>query len=239
MDPSNTSIASLESTTTLSVKERAGFYEVQDKDMGTASSEMVKEWYTFRCIPSRYAMLVLVAFMLLLSIVYLSVGAAMYHRLTTHVTDFQKIAMAMHIFVYAVLAFFCGFGIYAVVFRCQTQSNVFCAMLMGQILFGIASGAVCAYILFNEGKENTKNELIDCLNSIQHTPEGNFIKELCYRTPFAKGVSLALFLFMWILQILTWYASNRYSCQLQEETAADHIAQNKDVEYLGEAHRYK
>ena len=87
-----------------------------------------KQWYTLG-IPSRWALLgfnlVLAAF----AITSLGMGSVLYNKLCeslsakdnlSHadlvgdidfgVTDFQKVAIIMHLFVYSVLVFFCAFG---------------------------------------------------------------------------------------------------------------------------------
>jgi hypothetical protein len=79
---------------------------------------------------------------------------------------------------------------------------MFCAMLFGQILFEIVSGSICLYFLFNEPKSNDYvGQHARCLITAEASPKDLFLRDLCDRTPLAQGTCLALFLFLWILQI--------------------------------------
>jgi hypothetical protein len=85
-----------------------------------------KQWYTFGCIPSRWAFLVLAVLLTMTSLTSLLMGSILYNKLCrscqpvnfqlltestdSGVTEFQRVAIIMHIFVYTVLVFFCGFG---------------------------------------------------------------------------------------------------------------------------------
>ncbi|KAJ2918092.1 hypothetical protein MD484_g2320, partial [Candolleomyces efflorescens] len=205
----NTSNVSFESTTTIA------HYE--------AASE-VKEWRTFGCIPSRFALLGCAALLTLMSLTSLLMGSVLYNKLYDHISEYQRVTIIMHLFVYAVLVFFCAFGV----------ASMFCAMLFGQILFEIASGAICLHFLFRRiRKEDYMGDLMHCLESIADSPKDLFIKDLCQRTAIAQGVCLSLFLFMWILQLFTFYAANRYVAQLQHEEDAN-PSQGRDVEEYAE-----
>ncbi|KAJ2924505.1 hypothetical protein H1R20_g12588, partial [Candolleomyces eurysporus] len=195
----------------------------------------VKEWHTFGCIQSRFALLGCATLLTLMSLTSLLMGSVLYNKLYDHITEYQRVTVIMHLFVYAVLVFFCVFGLYSVLYRSRRVASMFCAMLFGQILFEIASGAICLHFLFRyTRKEDYMGDLMHCLESIADSPKDLFIRDLCYRTPIAQGVCLALFLFMWILQLVTFYASNRYVAQLQHEENADDAARARDVEEYGE-----
>ncbi|KAF6760497.1 hypothetical protein DFP72DRAFT_882347, partial [Ephemerocybe angulata] len=189
-----------------------------------------KEWKTFICVPSRFAMLGLTCLLTLTSLTSLIMGSVLYNKLDLYVTDFQQVAIIMHLFVYSVLVFFCGFGLYTVIYRCRQRGSNFCAMLLGQILFEITSGSICLYFLFNDSSASDPTaQLTRCMEAIADTPQDLFVKDLCYRAPIAQGVCLAIFLFLWVLQLFTFYASNRYVSQLQEEYIVDQ-ARGKDEE---------
>lgn len=179
---------------------------------------VAKQWYTFGCIPARWGFLGMSVLLTSMSLVSLIMGSVLYSKIYKGVTEFQRVAMIMHIVVYTILVIFCGFGLYSAVFRCRRLGSWFCVMVLTQMLFELVIGVICLNFLFNEPPNNDLvGQRHRCLITAEASPKDPFLKELCLRTPLARVACLFLFLLVWIIQMFTLHAGNMYVGELQEE----------------------
>ena len=87
--------------------------------------------------------------------------------------------------------------IYASARKNTTCTSVFTAVIIGQMVFSLASGALCIYILFDSTHAWAASK---CL-TIAFDP---FTKNLCRRTPVFKGLTIGFLSMLWIVEIGRW-----------------------------------
>jgi hypothetical protein len=157
----------------------------------------------------------------ILSTSFVTAGWVIVNKLTEYVTDLQRLSIVFHIFIYIVLAGFCIFGIFSALSKDPKLPSLFTSFILGQLLFGWGSGAVCLYVLFSP---STALQNIQSCSSIVND---QFLKLLCERAAVLKGLAIAFFVTTWILEILAVYSSCLYTGQLREEAVRLEILQPK------------
>jgi hypothetical protein len=124
-----------------------------------------------------------------------------------------------------------------------SHSQLFAALLLGQIIFGIASGAWCLQIIFataNSGDRATK-----CAAMV-----GRWVG-ICRNAGLVKALSIVAFEVVWILEIgmshyldcdsnknphllactVAIYVANRFAKQLREEDLRKSLSSPTNSEY--------
>jgi hypothetical protein len=73
-------------------------------------------------------------------------------------------------------------------------TSVYTSIIIGQMLFSLASGALCLYVIFDSTRawDATK-----CL-TIAFDP---FTRNLCQRTPVVKGLTVGFLATLWVVEI--------------------------------------
>lgn len=172
----------------------------------------------FKCIPSRYALMVTSALVTLCSLTSLVMGFMLYRKLGAsapstnpspsnmftgnHRNSLFNIAIMIHLLVYAFLVIIGAVGLYAVLSRKSRIASHFCSAILGEIIFGVITGSACLYVLFHHSTRSVL-QMQSCINA---TMEGAgritnvFVESFCYRRPLAKGVVLSVVVFGWALQ---------------------------------------
>lgn len=173
------------------------------------------------CIPARFALFVTAMLLFILSTAFVTVGWVIVDKLNPYVTDLQRLSVVLHIFIYIVLASFCVFGMLSVFSKDTKLPGLFSSFILGQLLFGWGSGAVCLYILFSPSTS------LQNISSCTAIVDDHFLKLLCERATLFKGLAIAFFLTTWIFEILAIYASYQYSRQLHEEALRLEILEPK------------
>jgi len=165
--------------------------------------------YILRCIPAQRAVLVSAVLLLVYSTLLCAAGWIIGNKLDNYLTDLQKVAIYLYVMN---CIFLCGaslLGIYAgATSKKPKHSQLFAALLLGQIIFGIASGAWCLHILFTAGGLAAK-----CTIMIQM----GFFTSMCHRLSLVRGISVVAFIALWMLEIAVIYVANRFAKQLREE----------------------
>jgi len=178
-------------------------------ETGTIQLTRTTTVYVLRCIPARKAVLVSAVLLLVYSDLLCAAGWVIGNKLDKYLTNSQKIAIYFHVMN---CVFLCGtslLGIYAgAKGKKPKHSQLFAAFLLGQILFGIASGVWCLHIIFTAGEIATK-----CSAFVQM----GFFTSICRRLSLVKGLSVVAFTGLWMLEIVTIYVANRFAKQLREE----------------------
>jgi len=165
--------------------------------------------YVLRCIPARKAVLVSAVLLFVYSDLVCAAGWVIGNKLGDYLTDLQKIAIYFHVMNCVFLSGTSFLGIYAGAKSTKPKhSQLFAALLLGQILFGIASGVWCLHIMFTAGDLATKCTAMNQMG---------FFTGICRRLSLVKGLSVVAFTTLWILEIVTIYVANRFAKQLREE----------------------
>ncbi|KAJ3575407.1 hypothetical protein NP233_g1115 [Leucocoprinus birnbaumii] len=161
--------------------------------------------YTCWVIPSRIAAFVLILIIFLFAIGFAVVGWVISVRLDKQLLDLERLAIFFHILIYFVLAMFAAVGLYAVIQKSARYTSLFASTILGQLVFNIASGALCLYLLFRGdvwvGDSGPTGGYRQCMDAVVAHPDDFFLRNLCERTPLMKGLSVALYVFMWLAQI--------------------------------------
>jgi len=153
----------------------------------------------------RYTLIVLIVLSLLFSLTFATVGMLVVLRIQSEVTDLQRVAIYIHIIVYVYFTLVCAFGIYAIGVMQTYKTSIFMSLVISQILFSLGSGALCLYLLYRKDAV--------CLALFN----GQFMKDLCNNGPVLQGITTALFVVMWLVEITTIILGNSYLAQLYEE----------------------
>jgi len=179
--------------------------------------------YILRCIPARTAVLVSAVLLLGCSTLFCSAGWTIAEQLEKYITDMQRVAIYFHMINSMFIWGASLVGIYAAGMNKKPgHSQLFAALLLGQILFGIASGAWCLYIIFataNSGDRATK-----CA-AMTHWGD------ICRNSGLVKALSTVAFLVVWILEIVAIYVANRFAKQLREENLRKSLSSPTNSEY--------
>jgi len=160
----------------------------------------------------RNVLLVMIALSLSFSAVFGTVGILVLERIENQMTELQQVAIWFHTFVYILYAILCFFGVYACIAKRMGAMSLFTSLVIGQILFSIGSGALCLYLLFNI----TTAQPWDT-NKCLAAALDKFTRELCGKTDLLKGFAIAMFIVMWLVEIVTICLGNAFLSQLQKE----------------------
>lgn len=136
----------------------------------------------------------------------------------------QSTAILLHLLCYALLMTISFIVIYAIVRKSSTALSWCCAGLFGHLLFAIGSGILCLTLLFNP-PPNAAEQQQSCLAA-----HGPFLTHFCERSAVAKGTTLSLLIGSWLLEMLGWYAANRFVWHLNDTEAP-----KKPEDYTGDA----
>ncbi|KAG6839864.1 hypothetical protein C0991_010998 [Blastosporella zonata] len=118
----------------------------------------------------RVLLLATVILSLLFSAVFGTIGIFVLKRIGSQMTDLQQMVVTFHIFIQILFALFC--------------------------FLGIASGAFCLYLLFN----NTSSQPWDTDKCLMVAFD-NFTRQLCMKAAVLKGLSIAMFVVMWLVEM--------------------------------------
>jgi len=178
--------------------------------------------YILRCIPARTAVLVSAVFLLVCSSLFCSASWTIADQLDKYLTDMQKVAIYFHLINCVFIWGASLVGIYAAgMNKKPSHSQLFAALPLGQIIFGIASGAWCLQIIFattNSGDRATKCATMHWAG-------------ICRNLGLVKVLSVVAFEVMWILEIVAIYVANRFAKQLREEDLIKCISSPTNSEY--------
>jgi len=207
--------------------------------------------WVFKFIPSRIGTAIFAALMFLCALGMAIGGALIANKLQGHTTPLQTLGLIFQIFNYLFVAVASTFGLYAIARVSRRACQLFCGLLLGHLPFALASGFLSIHIVFkatnsvliagiaageaaaNEGdtqatlsaRGGSKTPTLAC-----SVLEGTNLYGLCRETKLVKGLVIVLYLVLWFLEIIAFYAGNKYSNQLQalEEKVKDEEA---DLEY--------
>ncbi|KAJ3759034.1 hypothetical protein EV360DRAFT_82509 [Lentinula raphanica] len=162
----------------------------------------------------------------LFSIIFLVIGFLLLYTLGENILDADAVALNLHIFAYFFLGLSTTLGISGALYSSRALIAMFCSMVMAQLVFGLGSGIYCLTILFNDpGSIMSRVLHTKCLN-LDH-----FSRAFCERTPMMKYLTLALFLQMWLIEIMGIYYAQGYVQELLDEETDGVKEIDYDYEY--------
>jgi len=146
------------------------------------------------------------------SVVFGTIGIVVLLKIGNQMTDLQQIAVWFHVFVYILFALFCFLGVYACIAKRAGIASAFTSLIIGQMVFSIGSGALILYLLFN----NTPSQPWDASHCLTVAAD-QFTRQLCTKSGLLKGLAIAMFIVMWIVEIVTIFMANAYLWQLRTD----------------------
>ncbi|KAF9465982.1 hypothetical protein BDZ94DRAFT_1159102 [Collybia nuda] len=169
--------------------------------------------YCCLIVPVRYISIILATLALLLSTIYGIVGILVLQRLNAHLTDLHRMAIYFHIFVHFSFGLISVLGFYAILLKRPGATSFYIAIVIGQLLFSIGSGAICLFLLFKPSRlqDLSSNQCISMFSDI-------FTRNLCQRTQLTRGLAVASLIVIWLVEIATFIVGNRFLSQLREES---------------------
>lgn len=164
----------------------------------------------------RYILLVMVILSLLFSSVFGAIGILILQKIGVQFTDLQRLSVTFHVLVQILFVFICAIGVYGCIAQRRKAVSLFLSLIIGQLLFSIAAGAMCLYFLFNA----TPSQPWDADRCID-TAYDEFTRQLCHKTPLLKGIAVALFIVMWLVEFVTIFMGNAHLSHIREELQTD------------------
>ncbi|KAJ3732710.1 hypothetical protein DFJ43DRAFT_1072443 [Lentinula guzmanii] len=161
---------------------------------------------------SRHQVLYIAFAEFLFSITFLVVGIFLLYTLGEQILDADAVALNLHIFAYFFLGLSTTLGISGSLHRSRSLVAMFCSMTLAQLVFGLGSGIYCLAILFNDPGDIISRLLHNKCSHLDH-----FSQAFCDRTPMMKYLTLALFMQMWLIEILGVYYAQGYVQELLDE----------------------
>ncbi|KAJ7928604.1 hypothetical protein B0H13DRAFT_990647 [Mycena leptocephala] len=125
----------------------------------------------------------------------------------------NKLAYIIQIFVYGLLAVLSVLGIIGAIIKKRGLIKAYFATLTVHVLFSIASGVFSLYRFFQDAPD----DVTKCINN---STDDLVIKSCQKGISVMKGVLVAVFVFVWLMEIWGCIIVNNYSRQLGEEQAA-------------------
>ncbi|KAJ6558554.1 hypothetical protein DFH09DRAFT_1163173 [Mycena vulgaris] len=136
----------------------------------------------------------------------------------------NKLAYIIQIIVYGLLAILSIFGIIGAILKKRGLIRAYFAILAVHVLFSIASGVFSLYRFFQDGPDDV-NKCIDSSNSTDDV----VIKACQTGMSVMKGVLVAVFIFVWLMEIWGCIIIKNYSKQLGEEKAMAQKAKDSEA----------
>ncbi|KAF9002531.1 hypothetical protein BDQ17DRAFT_1425847 [Cyathus striatus] len=193
-------------------------------------------------IPTRWAQFAAMTILLAIGVAYAVTGWIAGDKLNIQLTDVQRVAVIFHIFMYILLTFGSMYGIYAAIVNYAKRARYVVPLLLSQLPFSIASGALCLFVVFHpsnatptESGGQLQSDFDRCSALLSISPNDGFLKEMCGRTDLIKGVCIGLFIFGWLFQMLAIYTSWVYSTGLRE---IEQASESSDSKYETDADSY-
>jgi len=124
----------------------------------------------------------------------------------------NKLAYIVQIIVYALLAILSVFGIFGAILRKRGLIRTYLAILTVHVLFSIASGVFSLYRFFQDAPE-------DVTKCIDNSTDKDVVTACQKGMSVMKGVLIAVFVFVWLMEIWGCIIVKNYSTQLGEEQA--------------------
>ncbi|KAJ7502792.1 hypothetical protein B0H11DRAFT_1986377 [Mycena galericulata] len=122
----------------------------------------------------------------------------------------SKLAYIIQIIVYGLLAILSVFGIIGAIFRKRGLIRAYFAMLTVHVLFSVASGVFSLYRFFQDAPADVQT----CINK---STDSTVINACQKGMSVMKGVMVAVFVFVWLMEIWGCIIVNNYSKQLGQE----------------------
>jgi len=169
--------------------------------------------YVFRCIPARIAVAIVSPILFITALAMFIVGIIVTKALIGNLRNLQRIAAFFQIANYTLVMIISILGLVACIRRSLLISQLFTGLLIGQLPFGIVSGALAMRSIF-KGIDNAfaspDGESFDtvCAASLES------LAFICNDIKSIKPAVVLSFLEFWFWEILCIYVAITYTKQL-------------------------
>lgn len=165
----------------------------------------------------RFSLLAITILACLFSATFATVGIIIERRLDDELTEVQRMAAFLHIFVSGFFAAICSIGVFSCLWKQRAAASVFTTLVIAQFFFSLGSGILCLCLLFDD------NGYIDASAGTAHKElrsfSDGFIRILSENKPMVRGVATSMFIVIWLVEIATIVLGNAYLGQLDEEAS--------------------
>jgi hypothetical protein len=180
------------------------------------------------CLPVRFGVFVLTILGIAGGTLLAVVGWMQTIKLQGELPKANEIALYIHSALYTILAVVSIFGFIGATIKHRTMVSIFFMILVAHLTFSVISGAFALYNIFNTVAAGAIDK---CVNNVVdgQTPPTEADCKRGY--DFFKGIILAIFIVVWLLEIWGCVITNSYIDQLDDEMAAnDQYPKQPDVE---------
>lgn len=136
----------------------------------------------------------------------------------------KKVSLAISITVYALLALLSVLGFIGALARRLHLIKIYFGMLLAHLIFSIAIGGFAIFRVFRDSSSYFQ----DCLQSQAASASGNQTKVCSDGVKIVKGVTITLFVVLWLFEIWGCVIVSNYSKQLAAEKSVQGVV--KDTE---------
>jgi len=196
------------------------------------------------CLPVRFGVFVLTVLGAITGTIIAAVGWIQVAKLKDQLANSAKIALYINSGVYSLLAVLAVFGFIGACIRNRTMVSTFFSILVAHLVFSIFSGAFTLHNIFTvDGNAIVQG----CQNGDASATLSNLGKSTVGQAAFlvsrglsydacnsaygvVKGISVATFIFIWLLEIWGCVITNNYISQLDDEASLWPTQTKSDLE---------
>jgi len=161
---------------------------------------------------ARSGVAVIASMGVLVGLLFLIMGIVIGVKLDSQLTTQSRLSIYFHVLSYTLLASVSVCGIHGVATKSRKSALLYCYMLAVQLATGLASGIICLYLLFRYRAAWIAQT---CVLSVRDS----FTKSLCRRSHAWKGLTVTIFICVWLVEIYGILLAHKYASQLKEEEA--------------------
>jgi prepilin signal peptidase PulO-like enzyme (type II secretory pathway) len=174
------------------------------------------------CLPVRFGVFILTILGMLGGTFLAVFGWLAIVKLQGQLPKANEIALYIQSVLYTLLGIISVFGFIGACVKNRTMISLFFMILVAHLTFSIFTGAFALYQIFNVTVPNAVQQCID--NGTQSASDC----QTAYNV--AKGVIVAIFIIVWLLEIYACIITDNYVGQLDDEEAAEQWPKPSDVE---------
>jgi hypothetical protein len=175
------------------------------------------------CLPVRFGVFIIAVLGIIGGGAFGAIGWFEIVKYKGQLSKLTQISLYIHSILYTVLCIVSVFGLIGVIRRRRSLISVFFSVLVAITTFSIFSGAFTLWSIFNRVGPVAVQQCVDQ----QETADPSSCQK-GYNV--VKGISVAVFIFIWLLEIWGCFITSNYAGQLDDEEIARWPKIGSDVE---------
>lgn len=173
------------------------------------------------CLPVRLGTFVLTIFAM--GVCGLAAGAGWYEIINRGkvLARNDLITLYAQTVVYTVGALVSFFGLVGTIIKRRAFVSLYSRALAFHLVFHFVTGAIHLYLLFKNTQASEIQNCVNKANSTINTDPNKVTQEVCEKAfAFARGLAIALFVIICLIELYACIIASNYAAQLEEEDAA-------------------